>query len=140
MKGIRKGAIFLVLALVAMQFIPIERSNPSSGGQFAAPPEVETTLRRACYDCHSNETHWPWYAGVAPISFFVWRDVAAGRKELNFSTWYSYDTRRKGRKLKEIVKEVKAADMPPWYYVPVHPDAKLSNTDRDAIIKWATQP
>jgi len=138
-KLIKKVAIFLVIATVAMQFIPVERSNPSDRGQPAAPPEVTTILRRACYDCHSNETSWPWYAKLAPISFLLSRDVKDGRKELNFSTWDRYDAPRKGRKLKEIIKELKDGDMPPWYYVPVHPDAKLSNADREAIIRWANQ-
>jgi heme-binding protein len=139
MKWIKKIAIFLVVALVAMQFIPVERSNPSDRGQPAAPPEVETILRRACYDCHSNETRWHWYARVAPISFLLARDVREGRRELNFSIWDRYEQRRKARKLKEIVKEVEAGDMPPWYYIPVHSDAKLSQGDREAIVKWAKQ-
>ncbi len=139
MKWIKKAALFLVIALVAMQLIPLDRSNPSDRGEAAAPPEVTTILRRACYDCHSNETRWPWYAQLAPISFLLWHDVKDGRKEVNFSTWDRYDARRKERKLKEIVKEVKDGDMPPWYYVPLHPNAKLSNADRDAIIKWANQ-
>ena len=92
MKWIKKIAIFLVIALVVMQLIPVERSNPSVRNQFAASPEVETILRRACYDCHSNETRWPWYARVAPISFLLWRDVKEGRKELNFSIWDRYES------------------------------------------------
>ncbi len=135
----KKAAIFLVIALVGLQFIPVEQSNPSGRSQPAAPPEVGTVLRRACYDCHSNETRWPWYARLAPISFLLSHDVKDGRRELNFSIWDSYDARRKNRKLKEIVKQVKGGDMPPWYYVPVHSDAKLSIADRDAIIRWATQ-
>lgn len=139
MKWIKKIAIFLVIALVAMQFIPVERSNPSDRGQPVAPPEVETILRRACYDCHSNETRWRWYARIAPISFLLARDVKEGRRELNFSIWDRYEQRRKARKLKEIVKEVEQGDMPPWYYIPVHTDAKLSQGDREAFVKWAKQ-
>jgi hypothetical protein len=137
MKWIKKIVMFLVIALVAMQFIPVERSNPSDRNQITTPPEVKTILRRACYDCHSNETRWPWYARVAPISFWLSHDVKEGRKEVNFSIWDRYDERRKNRKLKEIVKEVKDGDMPPWYYVPVHADAKLSQGDGEAIVKWA---
>ncbi len=139
MKWIKKTAVFFVIAMVAMQFIPIDTSNPSDRGQPAAPPEVTAILRRACYNCHSNETSWPWYARLAPISFLLSSDVREGRKELNFSIWDRYDGRRKGRKLKEIIKQVKEGDMPPWYYVPVHPEAKLSDADRDAIMKWANQ-
>ena len=139
MSWTKKIFIVLVIGLFAMQFIPVQRLNPSDRGQPAAPPEVETILRRACYDCHSNETRWRWYARIAPISFLLARDVKEGRRELNFSIWDRYEQRRKARKLKEIVKEVEQGDMPPWYYIPVHTDAKLSQGDREAIVKWAKQ-
>jgi cytochrome c551/c552 len=67
------------------------------------------------------------------------RDVNGGRRELNFSIWDRYETRRKARKLKEIVKEVEQGNMPPWYYTPVHPDAKLAQGDREAVVRWAKQ-
>jgi Haem-binding domain len=137
MRWIKKIFLILVVGLLAMQFFPVERSNPSARGQLAAPAEVESVLRRACYDCHSNETFWPWYERVAPISFLLARDVKAGRRELNLSIWDRYDQRRKARKLKEIVKEVEEGDMPPWYYVTVHSDAKLSQNDRETIVKWS---
>ena len=139
MKWIKQIVVVLIIVLVTMQFIPVDRSNPSDRGQPAAPPEVETILRRACYDCHSNETRWRWYAQIAPISFLLARDVKEGRREVNFSIWDRYEQRRKARKLKEIVKEVEEGDMPPWYYVSVHADAKLSQADREAIVKWAKQ-
>jgi hypothetical protein len=139
MRWTKKIFMMLVIGLLAIQFIPVEQSNPSDRNRFAAPAEVETILRRACYDCHSNETRWPWYARVAPISLLLARDVKEGRRELNFSIWDSYEQRRKTRKLKEIIKEVDEGDMPPWYYVPVHPDAKLSQRDREAIVKWSKQ-
>jgi cytochrome c551/c552 len=137
MRWTKRILIIVVIGLAVMQFIPLERSNPSERGQFAAPAEIETILRRACYDCHSNETRWRWYAWIAPISFLLVRDVKDGRQELNFSIWDRYEQRRKTRKLKEIIKEVEEGDMPPWYYVPVHADAKLSQVDREAIVTWA---
>ena len=139
MRWTKKISVVLVIGLVAMQFIPVERSNPSDRSRPAAPPEIETILRRACYDCHSNETRWRWYAGIAPISFLLVRDVKEGRREVNFSIWDRYDQGRRARKLKEIIKEVEEGGMPPWYYIPVHPDAKLSQSDREAIVKWAKQ-
>jgi cytochrome c551/c552 len=139
MKWLKRAVIFLFIMIVVMQFIPVDRSNPPERGQPPAPEEITAILRRACYDCHSNETRWPWYARLAPVSFWIWHDVKDGRGEVNFSVWDRYDARRKGRKLKEIVKEVKGGDMPPWYYVPLHPDAKLSSAERDAILRWANQ-
>jgi len=96
-------------------------------------------LRRACYDYHSNETVWPWYSRIAPISFLLANDVKEGRSELNFSTWETYNDQRRARKLKEIVREVESGDMPPWYYVSLHPDTKLSPAERQAIISWANR-
>lgn len=136
----KKILTVVALTLIALQFVPLERSNPSEKGRFAAPAAVETILRRACYDCHSHETRWRWYAWIAPVSFLLVRDVKEGRRELNFSLWDRYEQRRKARKLKEIIKEVQEGNMPPWYYIPVHPDAKLSPLDRDAVIAWAKQP
>jgi cytochrome c551/c552 len=101
-----------------------------------APPEVAAILRRACYDCHSNETVWPWYAGVAPVSWLLAHDVQEGRAELNFSTWDTYDAARRKKKLKETAEEVAEGEMPPWLYVLMHPDARLDATARERLRAW----
>ena len=126
-----------VLILIGLQFVPVDRTNPLEHGQPAAPAEIQAILRRACYDCHSNETIWPWYSHIAPASLLLARDVKEGRREVNFSTWEKYDTRRKTRKLKEITDELEKGEMPPWYYLPLHPEAKLSAAERALLIKWA---
>lgn len=131
--------MIVVILLGVMQFVPVDLSNPPERGELAASAPVQAALRRACYDCHSNETVWPWYARIAPASFLVARDVKEGRREVNFSTWEKYDEKRRARKLREIAKEVQNGSMPPGYYVPLHPEAKLSATDRDLIVKWAQQ-
>ncbi len=127
----------LIVLLIVLQFVPVERTNPPDHREFMAPADVQAILRRACYNCHSNETVWPWYSKVAPVSFLLANDVKEGRREVNFSTWEKATEQRKARKLKEIVKEVESGDMPPWYYVPLHPEAKLSPADRKTIIAWA---
>lgn len=128
-----------MVILIGIQFIPIDKSNPPERGAAVAPAEVQALLRRACFDCHSNETVWPWYSQIAPASLLIAQDVKKGRKEVNFSTWEKYDEKRKARKLKEIAKEVEKGDMPLFYYLPLHPDAKLSPAERDLIVKWAKQ-
>jgi len=133
----KRFAVGLIAVLIVMQFVPVARVNPPERDQPPAPPEVRAFLQRACYHCHSNETWWPWYSRVAPVSFLIARDVTEGRSELNFSTWSRYNERRKTRKLKEIAKQVEKGKMPQWYYVSLHPEAKLSATDRELIIKWA---
>jgi len=121
-----------LLALVLIQLIPVSRDNPPVVQDVAAPEKVSEILRRACYDCHSNETRWPWYANVAPVSWLVGRDVHEGRRHLNFSDWARYS-----RKRDEVWEEVEKGDMPLWFYVPLHADAKLSEEDRAAIKRWA---
>ena len=138
-KWIKRFAVGFIAVLIVVQFVPVARVNPTEEGQPAAPSEVQALLQRACYDCHSNESQWPWYSSVAPVSFLIARDVTEGRRELNFSTWSQYNERRKSRKLKEIAKQVEQGKMPQWYYVSLHPDAKLSPADRQLIIKWARQ-
>ena len=115
----------------------IARSNPPVTGDIGAPPEVAAVLRRACYDCHSHETVWPWYSRVAPISWLVAHDVREGREELNFSAWDRYDPAKRRKKLAKTVEEVDEEEMPPWYYALVHPDARLSAAERELVRAWA---
>ena len=130
-----------MLGLVtALQFVPVSRTNPPEREPAMAPPEVHMILRRSCYDCHSNETRWPWYSRIAHGSFLISRDVTEGRRELNLSTWSQYDARRKARKLREIGEQVEKGKMPQWYYVLLHPDARLSAADRQLLLEWSRQP
>ena len=135
-----KRVLWLGFALlVAAQVVRVDRTNPPVEQDVAAPPEVDVVLRRACYDCHSNETVWPWYAQVAPISWLLARDVAEGRRELNFSTWSAYDAKKKTKKLKELAEEVAEGEMPPWSYVAVHRDAALSPADVERLRAWTAE-
>jgi len=138
-KWIVRLGIVLVVLLVAMQFVPIERTNPPVESDVAVPAELKTVLQHACYNCHSNETTWPWYARVAPISFLIANDVKEGRRQVNFSIWGQYTESRRARKLKEIREQVEGNKMPQWYYLLVHPDAKLSAGDKEMIVRWAKQ-
>jgi hypothetical protein len=128
------------LTLAAIQFVPVERTNPPAEAAVPVSAELSAVLKRACYNCHSNETIWPWYARVAPASWLVAKDVKEGRKEVNFSVWNQYSDARKARKFKEIVEQVEANKMPQWYYVLLHPEAKLSASDKEMILKWARRP
>ena len=129
-------AALLIVAFIGIQFIHIERTNPRITGEIDAPPQVKETLRRACYDCHSNETAWPWYSYIAPASWLLEKDVTGGRDELNFSEWKGYDEKRKLKKFKELRAEVEEGGMPQWYYVLLHPDAALSDADKQALYDW----
>lgn len=139
-KWLARAGMVLVVALIAIQFVPIERANPPVESDVPLATELKTVLRRSCYDCHSNETTWPWYARVAPVSWLVANDVKGGRREVNFSAWSQYTENRRARKLREIVEQVEQNKMPQWYYVLLHPEAKLSASEKEMILKWARQP
>ncbi len=126
----------VAVALVGAQAIRPERSNPPVEHDVGAPPEVATVLRRACYDCHSHETVWPWYSLVAPASWLVAHDVAEGREELNFSTWMAYGPKKKAKKLHELSGTVTEGEMPPWVYRVAHPPARLTADEQRALTAW----
>lgn len=125
-----------VVLLAAAQLIPVHRTNPPVESEVEAPPEVMALLRRACWDCHSNETVWGWHTYVAPISWLVTHDVNEGRGELNFSTWGALGARRLEKLHREIPEEVSDRAMPPWLYALAHPSARLSSGERAAVAAW----
>lgn len=135
--------LVLGLAFIVIQFFGPAKTNPpvdetktiTAGAP--VPTEIATVLHRACYDCHSNQTRWPWYSNVAPVSWFVIDHVIQARKELNFSEWAAYSQKRMKRKLEEIKDEVEEGAMPLPSYLPLHPDAKLSPEDVQALSAWA---
>ncbi len=124
------------LALIAIQFVPVPLSNPPVESDVAAPAPVLAILRRACYDCHSRETAWPWYSRVAPASWLVAYDVWEGRSELDFSAWNRILPDEQTKKTLKIWKEVSGGEMPPWYYLPFHREARLSAGDRAILREW----
>ncbi len=135
----RSTTVVLTLAmtgLIAAQLIPAERSNPPVVGDVTAPPEIKATLRRACYDCHSNETRWPWYGHVAPFSWLVASHVRSGRKELNFFEWSAYYPQTRRHKLQWMGRALRANEMPPWWYSLTHPASRLSERDRLELERW----
>ena len=128
----------LLLALGLAQLVPIERTNPAVEAEVPASDEVQQILRRACYDCHSNETRWPWYAHVAPVSWLVAYDVSDARGHLNFSTWNAYDAEERAHKLEEAWEEIDEGEMPLWFYLPLHPQAQLSEADKRVMKDWTS--
>jgi hypothetical protein len=127
---------FLVL-FALIQFVPVERSNPAVNGLVDAPDHVMLTLRRSCWDCHSNETEWPWYAWVAPLSWRLSQHVSMGREHLNFTEWDGYDLEDLDEAYEEIGEEIKREGMPLKDYLLVHRKAALSRADRQRLITWA---
>lgn len=128
---------WLLLALVLIQFIPFghDHSNPPVTKEPAwDSSQTKELFTRACFDCHSNQTGWRWYSWVAPASWLVARDVNGGRRHLNFTQW---DQPQKHAE--HVAEEVKSGDMPPWFYLPLHPSAKLSEAEKQALIEGAAK-
>jgi hypothetical protein len=123
--------------LVAIQLIPLPRTNPPVESALPAPPEVQAILDRACMDCHSHATKWPWYAYVAPVSWLVVYDTHEGREHMNFSKWGSYSPKRQRKKTREIWEEVEEGEMPLPPYLLLHPEAKLSDADKATLQAWS---
>ncbi|MCB9854027.1 MAG: heme-binding domain-containing protein [Phycisphaerales bacterium] len=135
---IRWGLGLILIAGAAIQFVPVDKTNPRITSDIPAPPEVKAVLRQSCYDCHSHETTWPWYSRIAPVSWLIANDVNEGREKLNFSTWDRYDAGKQAHKIHEIWEEVEKGEMPLWFYEPLHPEAKLTSEDLAILKAWAS--
>jgi hypothetical protein len=127
----------LAVLFLAIQLVPAGRTNPPPTKSLEAPPDVLAILRRSCYDCHSNESRWPWYAYVAPVSWLVVHDVEDGRKELNFSHWGDLTQKKKDSAAGEIVEQVERGQMPLEKYLWMHGDAKVSPADLAVLTEWS---
>jgi len=133
---LKKILIVLGVIIVAIQFIPVDRSNPPVTQEIDAPSNVFSILITSCYDCHSNETTWPWYSYVAPVSFLVAGDVEKGRKRINFSEWYKYDEKKKEKMLEHVIEVVEEGEMPLPIYTFIHTDSKLDKEKIKIIKDW----
>jgi hypothetical protein len=133
MKVWKKMGLGSLIAFAAIQLVTCGRSNPPVTADIRAAPDVKAVLQRACYDCHSNETTWPWYSRVAPVSWLVHRDVSEGRAALSFSDWESLPVEKRSKLQRESGEEVGDGEMPPWLYTPLHPHAVLSNSDKQLL-------
>ena len=127
----------IVVVLLGIQAVPVDRSNPPVESEVPAPLDVRPILRRACYDCHSTETVWPWYSRVAPVSWLVASDVHEGRGDMNFTAWDRLTPEQRAKRLREAAKRVADGDMPPWDYRLMHRKARLSGQDRSILRAWA---
>ena len=137
----------LVIAAIGAQFIRPERPQgelPGDGRMnelVVVPASVDLLLRRSCYDCHSDDTRWPWYAQVAPVSWLITYDVRHGRSNLDFSRWSS-DTAREPtpqQRFQWICRDAREGIMPPRTYLLLHPDARLTETDKRLLCAWADE-
>lgn len=145
MKTVKIIAVVLLMAFIGIQFLPkqINKSETISKADFLmvndVPANIKNKLRTSCYDCHSNNTRYPWYNKIQPVAMFLQNHVVDGKKELNFSEWDSLSVRRKKSKLRSIVNQIKDHEMPLSSYTIIHRDAKFTETEKQEMIKWMTQ-
>lgn len=128
--------ILFILAFIGIQYIEVERTNPPVKNDLDAPIEIKNILRTSCYDCHSNETKWPWYSKVAPVSWLIIDDVYEGRKHLNFSEWGSLFSGKKNELKRSMWEEIVKDKMPLGKYIYLHPAASLELTQKNILKKW----
>ena len=143
MKWFKIGAYVLVAAFVVIQFIRPEKNVATGPGeneisrQYPVPAEIESILRKSCYDCHSNTTRYPWYAEIQPAGWILAGDIHDAKRALNFDEFASYRLQRQLLKFEAIADEVETGGMPLPSYTLLHRDAVLSAGQKTLLISWA---
>lgn len=142
MSWIKKLLLSLLIVFVAIQFIQpahneSEQVLPTDFAKvYVLPEHVQTILQNACYDCHSNNTNYPWYSNIQPMAWMMARHIKKGKEELNFSDFGSYTNHRQISKLKGIANQIKDDQMPLSSYKLMHPKARLSHEDKLIVEGW----
>ncbi len=134
----KKFIILLIVILIAIQFIPVDKTNPpiDAKANLTSPDEVMKILKNSCYDCHSNETIWPSYSAIAPFSIFIAGHVRDGRKALNFSNWANIAPDIKTKRIKRAIKTINNSMMPTPGYVRMHKETILSDEQKKIVVDW----
>ncbi|BAO55207.1 MULTISPECIES: heme-binding domain-containing protein [Flavobacteriaceae] len=145
MKIVKIIAGILLVVFVVIQFIPTTRNQSDTVPQtdfmlvHKVPEAIQKKIQVSCYDCHSNNTQYPWYNRVQPVAWFLEDHIKEGKAELNFNEWDSLSSRRKTSKLRSIIKQIESGEMPLDSYTLIHRDAKFSKEETEEIINWVTQ-
>jgi Haem-binding domain len=139
---IRNAALLFLAVILGIQMIRPARTNPpvdptrTITARLPVTSEAAAIMNRACKDCHSNETTWPWYSSVAPVSWLVIDHVRSGRRHFNYSDWASYDSEKARKILHDICEQTRDGSMPVGSYTLVHRDARLTDPDVQALCTW----
>jgi len=134
----------LIIGLVGIQFFPASINQDTTilpidfSKTFNTPDEIQNILKTSCYDCHSNNTNYPWYSKIQPGAWFMENHIKEGKDELNFSEFGEYSKRIQKSKLKSIISQIKDDEMPLISYTLFHRDAKLSERDKEILVEWFT--
>ena len=135
----KKILLSIVVLVVAIQFTNPDKANPKVDDSLSlkSPKNVESVLKKSCYDCHSFETRWTAYADIAPLSWFIVSHVNDGRKALNFSEWSKIEKEIKVKRVKRIIQTTNNGMMPLSSYLSFHEEAELSSDDKKVLRDWA---
>jgi hypothetical protein len=143
MKTVKRIFAILAILFLAAQFIRPDLTNPSADPALSVhataqvPPEIGAMLKRSCFDCHSNETVWPWYSHLTPVNWWMLKShIEHGREHYNFSEWGRMEVKDRDHMLEEICEEVEAGAMPLPSYLLAHSDARLSDQQKRIICDW----
>ncbi len=142
MKIFKRILLILLIALLAIQFVRPAKNESTDKSKhvstlYAVPADVNTILTKACNDCHTNNTIYPWYAEVQPVTWWLDDHIKEGKSHLNFDEYSTYSLRKQYHKMEEVVEQVKEKEMPLNSYTWVHRDAKLTDAERVALTIWA---
>lgn len=138
----KNGAIFIILFFLLIQSIQIDKTNQAVNqtqdfiSVTSAHQDIENVLKSACYDCHSNQSHYPWYANVAPVSWWIKHHINEGREHLNFSLWGIYSEKQKHHKIEECIEVIEEGEMPMTSYTWMHKEAKLTDDQKMQLISF----
>jgi mono/diheme cytochrome c family protein len=122
--------LVLIVLFILIQLIPVHKTNPPVVNEpIWDSAQTRALAKDACFDCHSNETIWPWYSKIAPSSWLLVRDVDEGRRHLNFSEWGQHEA-----EIGEITRVINEGEMPPWYFRLIHPKARLSDSEKQTLV------
>jgi hypothetical protein len=135
----KKTGIIVFILILGTSFIPVDRSNPDTQFDSSIPDTVKSIFKESCYDCHSNQTDWPFYAYISPISFWIADHVKDARSHLNFSLWGIYDKKSRATKAKEIIEEIEKGEMPLKSYLWIHRSAKLTERKKQIMKNYLNQ-
>lgn len=145
MKIVKIISIVLLVAFVGIQFIPTTRNQsdtvPSTDFMLVnnVPETIQKKLQVSCYDCHSNNTQYPWYNKIQPVAWFLEDHIKEGKAELNFNEWDSLSSRRKASKLRSIIKQIENGEMPLDSYTLIHSEATFTEAEEEELINFITQ-
>lgn len=143
-KILKRIGIGLIVLLLLIQFYPRPEKNNAEGPQpnhistlYPIPADVDAVLKSSCYDCHSNNTDYPWYSSIQPVAWWLGDHIDDGKKHFNFSEFASYSLAKQYHKLEEVTAEVKEGEMPLDSYTFIHRDADISKEQRQLLTSWS---